>query len=38
MDGHRITVFEKQRQRAAELSPRDFSFVELHWPSEMPRR
>src|SRR5262249_30532815 len=30
MDGHRIAVFKKQRQRGAELSPRDFSFVELH--------
>src|SRR5262249_44397058 len=37
MDGHRIAVFKKQRERGAELSPRDFNFVELHCPSEAPR-
>src|SRR5262245_53620098 len=34
MDGHRIAVFKKQHQRGAKLSPRDLSFVELHWSSE----
>jgi hypothetical protein len=37
MDGYRIAVFKKQRQCDAELSPRDFSFVELYWPSEAAR-
>ena len=30
MDGNRIIIFKKQRQRSAELSTRDFNFVELH--------
>src|SRR5262249_40586983 len=34
MDGHRIAIFKKQRQRGAELSARDLSFVEFHWPSK----
>jgi hypothetical protein len=32
MNGHRIAVFKKQRQRGAELSPRDLQFCRASLP------